>query len=739
MGLKEKIQSLWRRGSPEPESQTETSERKDATPIAHTTPETNETDYLYKAQEVEYNRRDVLRDTEQMLKDDPLIDETNARIARKTVRGGVFVTVTGSGKHNKSKAVKTGNKAGRGAQVANRAQDIIDAFIKRAKIDAHAVQWVSRLLSDGDSFLNIVVTNGQQPRIESIRWVPPAIVKRNEDQFGQFVDLSKAFSEIDPNQGLYFHTTIPEKAIRHFPLWSINHIRWKYRGGLYGTSQYASIRKLSKQNRTADDDMVVRRKTRAPLRRVHSIGNKEVQGDDTTINNYKKDHRDTIENGKYKPTTDYYHNGIGDVKNLDGDGNLDKIGDVVYLFNKENVGTLIPKGLMGFSEDINRDVLDDQKDEYYDTIEDIRSLLEYGDGGPFSGLRAIIDFELLLHGIDVEAIGLSYDVAFNPLRTEKPQEILDRTIAAWVAGLIDDRTAINSVAHLFQVEDVEQLMETIRLERKEKQQQAPLPPEEQEESEKETKPMTDAANDSGDDTSHLDGLDAIEKTASETWKTRFQRIHEEASKISIEFQEEVTDAEAKSSVVTVTPDGIGAYIKAVTTLHEEDALSHRADLGYLYTHSGEVGGKLASANVGINFELYREDILEDLHTRSATRVKNIDETTEKRIREALSEGYLTGDKREVRKKVEEALGKVYADAYENRAEMISRTETMWAYNQSSLRIYQQDGVDISKAPALPAHTRCRCAYSVENRKIIILVTGDERTCPRCKGFVGQSY
>ncbi|MDC0763505.1 portal protein [Brevibacillus sp. AG] len=737
MGLLEKIQSIWRRGSPSPNLQSEGKDRPDATPMTHSTSATNETDYLYKTLQVEGSRRAVLRDVEQMLHDDPLIDETNARIARKAVRGGILVTVTGSGNHSKNRAVKTGDKAGRGAHLANRAQDVIDSFIKRTKIEATAVEWISRLIADGDLFLNVVVKQGPQPFVEAIRRVPPAIMKRNEDQFGQFVDLSRAFSEIDPSHGLYFLTTVPETAVRHFPLWAINHIRWKYRGGLYGTSQYMSIRKLSNQNRTADDDMVIRRKTRAPLRRVHSIGTKDNPGDETTIKQYKAEHRDTIENGRYKPTTDYYHNGIGDVKNLEGDGNLDKIGDVEYLFNKENAGTLIPKGLIGFSENINRDVLDDQKDEYYDTIEDIRSLLEYGDGGPFSGLRSIIDFELLLHGIDVEATGLSYDISFNPLRTEKPQEVLNRTVNAYESKLIDLRTAVNNVAHIFQVEDAEQLLLSILVERSEQQQSAP-----QSKGTKEPDDPDGAITDSEedeDDTAHLYGLDEVEEQGIDIWRARFQRLAKKANAIQIDFQEVMTDAEEKSEIITVTPDGITKFLRAVASMHQVDATENRVDLGYLHTRSGEIGGTLASARIGLNFELFKEDILDDLLHQSATRVKNIDSTTEKRLREALAEGYLTGDKREVRKKVEEALGKVYGDAYENRAEMIARTETMWAYNQSALRTYERHGVDTSKAPALPAHTRCRCAYAVEDGKIIILVTSDERTCPRCRGFIGQSY
>lgn len=463
MGFIERLTSLWRRGSPDTPSQ----EQQDIT--AHSTEEIRETDFIYRMLEVETSRRHVLRDVETLLRTDPLVDETNTRVSRKTVRGGIISTVKGSGKHEKQLAVKKGNKPGRGSQLANKAQEIIDDFFERCKVDAHSAHWVARLIADGDLFLNVLVRMDSQPYIEKIQQVPPAIMKRNEDQFGRFIDASRAFSEIDPQNGLYFTEIIPDTAVRHFPLWSINHIRWKYRGGQYGNSQYVTIRKLSKQNATADDDMVVRRKVRAPLRRAHILGSKDAPADSKAVDAYKKEHRESMLKGKYQPVTDYYMNGLGDVKNLEGDGNLDKIADIKYLYDKQNTGTIIPKGLIGHAEDINRDILDDQKEEYYDTIEDIRHLLEYGDGGPFSGLRAIIDFELLLHGIDVEATGLSYDINFRPLRTEDPTEVVNRTNAARKGGLIDLRTAVTSIAHIFQVEDVDLLLESLQQEKEQSQ------------------------------------------------------------------------------------------------------------------------------------------------------------------------------------------------------------------------------------------------------------------------------
>jgi SPP1 gp7 family putative phage head morphogenesis protein len=706
--LIEKVTSWFRGGAPAPQLQTNHYVPEDATPYTHNTEEVDETLYIYKMFQVEADRRAILRDVEQMLANDPLIDETNARIGRKAVRGGIFVTVVGSGTHQKNIALKTGKKPGYGSQLANRAQVIIDNLMKRCKIDANAVLWVSRLLADGDLFLNIVVeqVDGQM-RIKSIRWIPTAIMKRNEDQFGQFIDPMRAFSELDLQHGVYFNTIIPENAVRHFPLWAVNHIRWKYRGGLYGNSQYASIRKVSRQNISADDDMVVRRKVRAPLRRAHIFGTKDNPGNPDIIKQYKEEHRDAIVNGKYKPVTDYYMNGLGDIKNLEGDGNLDKIGDIKFLYDKEGTGTIVPKGLVGHAEDINRDVLDDQKDEYMDTLEDIRHVLEYGDGGPYSGLRAIIDFELLLHGIDVETTGLTYDLAFMPLRKESPKEAVERTGLALKDGTIDRRTAVTFIAPHFNVENPDFILRAL-------------------EEEATVKEITDRDKGLGccaisftdtEQNDPLKGIEKGEKEALKAWKKRFNREWEAVKKLKIPIKSSMSDAEDDEEQVYLDPEGIDDFVKQVAKIQKGDRGEYVADLQYVYTHSGKLGGTMASARVGLNFKLYREDIFDDLLLNSGTRIKDIDDTTLENIRVALAEGYVAGSKDELVELVHDALGKVYACAYQNRADMIARTESMWAYNRSSLHIYDEAGVETFE----------------------ILVTGDERTCPKCKGFIGKTY
>lgn len=732
MGLLEKITSIWKKGEKETKKQQVEHEQQ----RTHTTESINEVDYLYEVMQVESNRRAVLRDIQNMLRDDPLIDETNYRLARKTVRGGIYCIVNGSGKYQKKLALKTGFKAKRGAQMTNKAQEIIDAFWRRCKIDANAVLWVSKIISDGDVFLNILVEEFEgRHRIKAIRMIPPAIMKRNEDEYGEFPDVTRAFSEIDPQDTLYYSTIIPENAQKHFPLWAINHMRWKYRGGLYGTSQYISIRKLSKQNLTSDDDMVVRRKTRAPQRRVHSIGNKDKPGDQSVVKEYKKEHRDAIVNGKYQPVTDYYNNGLGDVKNLDGDGNLDKIKDVVFLYNKENIGTGVPKGLVGFAEDINRDVLENQKEELYEMIEDIRTLLEYGDGGPFSGLRAIVELELLLNGIDLDVHDITYDITFNSLKNESPKDLIERIIRARDAKLIDHRTAITQSAHIFNVEDPELLLQALAEEEEQREQIKKNNSLNKEGGEENGEKVDDEPFKDAEDYSHLKGMDKIEEKTKKIWKKRFSRLHKASKKLIQNLELPMTDSEKKLS-----KKQIDSLIDAISDVHSEDEEVYSAELKYVYPASAKIGGLLAATAIGLSFDILKEDIIDDLLKESGKRIKAIDETTLREIRLALAEAEMDmANIKQMKKKLASVVDEAFANAYHNRLEMIARTEAMWAYNQSAIRTYAAGGVDITNAPGLPAHPRCRCAYSSRNGKVVILVVGDERTCPVCRSFIDEEY
>jgi hypothetical protein len=266
---------------------------------------TSPTIWEYEMFRLEWDRRTVLREIELMLKADTRIKRANKVFANTAVRKGITVTVTSDVSE----------------QIAEKAQDVINDLMRECQINSKINSWARILLKDGDLFLNPII-DLRSRKIVNIKRLPALTMQRNDDMTGNFEDTNKAFQQIDP---------ISLEVLMEFPLWAINHIRWNHEEGeRYGESQYLQCRGYWKKLNMTEEDLVVRRRTRAVPRRLHSIGTKDNPGDWSEVENYKK--QNGLDNPKKaQVTTDYYGNGLTDVKDLNADAQLDHIADVQHL------------------------------------------------------------------------------------------------------------------------------------------------------------------------------------------------------------------------------------------------------------------------------------------------------------------------------------------------------------------------------------------------------------------------
>lgn len=334
---------------------------------------TSPTIWPYEVFRLEWDRRSILREMEIMLKSDTRIKRANHVFASTAVRKGITVTVTSQA----------------GEKIASEAQDVINNLMRDCQINSKLNSWARVLLKDGDLFLNPII-DLESKTIKNIKRLPAITMQRLEDMTGNFEDNKKAFKQIDP---------ISLQTLSELPLWAVNHIRWDHEEGeLYGNSQYLACRGYWRKLNMTEEDLVVRRRTRAPLRRFHSIGNKENPSDWTEVEKYKEENK--LGGKAAQITTDYFGNGLVDVKNLEGDGKLDEIEDVEHLQEVYIIGTGVPLHIMGFGKSVNRDIVDSQMDQFRDDTQELRSLLEYGDASPYSGIRFIFNFALALAGLN---------------------------------------------------------------------------------------------------------------------------------------------------------------------------------------------------------------------------------------------------------------------------------------------------------------------------------------------------
>ena len=136
---------------------------------------------------------------------------------------------------------------------------------KRTRINQELWPLTRDLCKYGDEFEEIVVNSAGL--IVRLKALPQAQMYRNEDEFGLLLE-ERAFEQKNP---------ATEKVIASFEPWQIAHFRNKTnRKGQYGTSIFASARRLFKQLQMMEDGMVVGRLSRSHMRYLYKIDTGEL-------------------------------------------------------------------------------------------------------------------------------------------------------------------------------------------------------------------------------------------------------------------------------------------------------------------------------------------------------------------------------------------------------------------------------------------------------------------------------
>lgn len=170
-----------------------------------------------------------------------------------------------------------------------------------------------------------------------------------------------------------------------------------------------------------EEDLVMRRRMRAPLRMAHVLEG----ADDVALDAYRKQ----VEGEQGSITTDYYLNRKGGVQAVQGDATLGDIGDVVHLLDTFYAGSPAPKGLFGYTDGMARDILEDLKRSYYDEVDAMQDAMA-------SSYAVAFRIHLLFKGIDpgVDEFTLRY----AQRRTETPNQVADLALKYMSLGLPDD-------------------------------------------------------------------------------------------------------------------------------------------------------------------------------------------------------------------------------------------------------------------------------------------------------------
>jgi len=348
--------------------------------------------YLYRGLWVDYEFRAKVLDIRRMDEEDGRVKRIHSRVARDVVRGGlVFTQATESVTLRREwNAFARRLQLGRAEKLKSDARGLV--------MEGNLpLQWVL------DEALNVVA---------GVR-MPSETMLPDVGENGQFKSVAQAYRQMDPNRG---------RVLATFPLWQLQLARFDPLNfddlGSMGRPFLDGSRATWKKLHMTEEDLVIRRRHRAPFRVAHVLegASKEELAD----------YQDRVERNAGEITTDYYLNKKGGVQPVQGDATLGDISDVVHLLDTFFAGTPLPKGLMGYTNEMARDILEDLKRDYYEEVDLLQDTLSYAYA---QGFR----LHLLLKGIAPDPD--DYRIEFAQLRTETPNQTADRMLKFMALGL----------------------------------------------------------------------------------------------------------------------------------------------------------------------------------------------------------------------------------------------------------------------------------------------------------------
>jgi hypothetical protein len=347
-----------------------------------TTPE-NHTKYLYTLMWVDMELRQAILDIRRMDKLDGRVKRIHTRMSRDIIKGGLILQQS---KPNTKIAQEW-------KQFEKRLQ-----LHKKEKLKSDALG----LVKEGNLPMQWVLDK-QNNVVAGVR-MPAETIMPNVSQAGVFKDVTKAYIQYDV-------TTGAEQAI--FPLWQLTVARFDPDNyddmGSLGRPYLDASRTNWQKLTMTEEDLVIRRRMRAPLRMSHVLEGATKEDIESYRDGIEKDQAHGV-------ITDYYSNKKGGVSPVQGDGNLDQMADIVHLMDTFFSGSPLPKGMMGYVDGLARDILEDLKRDYYDEIDVLQDTLSecYTQG---------FYLQLLLKGINPD--DEDFTVSFAERRTETATQTID--------------------------------------------------------------------------------------------------------------------------------------------------------------------------------------------------------------------------------------------------------------------------------------------------------------------------
>ena len=306
----------------------------------------------------------------EMYKTDPRARRIVSTLARDAVRGGF--------------TLKVKNNA--------RAQEAGDGLAARLGLSSALVKWIRQGVRDGDLFLELGVNEARE--IAKVTRKPTLQMHRASNAADGFDEPRMAFWWADQMwAGIgALGTAAPLDAV-WFAEWQIVHARWDHDDeSRYGTPLFGSATGQFKRMSAGEVDIAVRRKTRAGMKYIHQF---PAGTSGENIEKYKQINKAAIDD-PFAAVADFF--GTADIHAVQGDARLQEIADVLHHIRTWWTASPVPMSLIGYGQDLNRDVLEKQKEQYDEELDPITQWVED------EILKPLLERQWLLAGILPEGL-----------------------------------------------------------------------------------------------------------------------------------------------------------------------------------------------------------------------------------------------------------------------------------------------------------------------------------------------
>ena len=235
-------------------------------------------------------------------------------------------------------------------------------------LETQLSEWLRDLFLSGDLFLQTMVDGN---RITGWFPLPATHMRRNSNAYDAFENPDAAYTLLRTQEVVVdsqeYQNTSNDSA---FSADEVVHVRWGRASGSdkYGSPLLGSAHAALQRAIRAESNLDVRRAVHGSFRLWHKLGDSHVPPSPEQLKDYmvaaEEDAGDLS-----SPMKAYYTGTDVDISVLPGDSNLHEYGDAQWQLEAFWAGCPVPKAVLGYADNLNRDIFQVQAQEYEARLE----------------------------------------------------------------------------------------------------------------------------------------------------------------------------------------------------------------------------------------------------------------------------------------------------------------------------------------------------------------------------------